>query len=229
MKSNDMETPNPWIGLEDKAPYVLQGDSPAIQEYNKKAKANYYIHTELVPEPFFGNIEAPLVVLLLNPGFCEDDRASHANTTFRARLFSAMQSGRGPHFHLEEGAGGPGTNWWLRTAGRLVRDLGREFVAANLLAVQFFPYKSKQFSHGRLRLPSQAYGFVLVENAMKRGALIVCARSKRLWTDAVPGLAHYGRRFAELKNPRNASLSPGNLPDNVYEELLQDLKMNKAI
>ncbi len=224
-KSDDMETPNPWFALKDEAPYVLREDGAAIEAYNKKANADYYIHAELVPEPFFGNIGAPLVVLLLNPGFGEDDRSYHANPVFRARLFSAMRSTQGPHFHLVEGAEGPGAKWWLRVAGRLMSDLGREFVAANLLAVQFFPYKSSRFAHGHVRVPSQAYGFTLVEKAMKRGAYIVGVRGRKLWTEAVPSLADYGR-ITYLKNPRNASLTPGNL--TVYNEILQHLKEMKG-
>jgi len=226
-----METPNPWIGLEDKAPYVLEGDRAAVEAYNGKTKADsdYYIHTDVVPEPFFGNIEAPLVVLLLNPGFCECDCVSHAKPSFRARLFLAIQSGSRPHFHLDAGAEGPGMNWWERRAGKLIEDLGREFVAANMLAVQFFPYKSKRFSHGCLRVPSQAYSFALVEKAIKRSAFIICARSKRLWMDAVPSLAQYEHagRFAELKNPRNVYISRRNLTEPVYNEVLQYLRKNR--
>ena len=60
---------------------------------------------------------------------------------------------------------------------------------------------------------------------MKRGAYIVGVRGRKLWTEAVPSLADYGR-ITYLKNPRNASLTPGNL--TAYNEILQHLKEMKG-
>jgi hypothetical protein len=59
-------------------------------------------------------------------------------------------------------------------------------------------------------LPSQAYSFSLVRRAIERGAEIVVMRSKRLWFEAIPELARYGRTHLG-SNPRSPFLSPGNL------------------
>ncbi|HMM46345.1 MAG TPA: hypothetical protein PKE41_12090, partial [Candidatus Macondimonas sp.] len=94
----------------------------------------------------------------------------------------------------------------------------RERIAARLLAVQFFPYHSPQFDHGLLRLPSQAFGFALVRRAIARDALIIM-RGAKYWLGAVPELARH-RSVARLNAPINAALTPGNVGESVYQQLL---------
>jgi hypothetical protein len=98
-----------------------------------------------------------------------------------------------------------------------------ESLPSRLLSVEFSPYHSKSFGHGHLRLPSQEYSFQLVKQAMQREALIVCMRGQSLWFGAIPELATYDR-LLNLRNPRSASLSPGNL--NGFDQILA--AVNKA-
>lgn len=76
---------NPWDGLSPDEPLVLPSDRLAVESYNECENARAYprvnrlIHTNLMPEPFFGPFDAPVVVLLLNPGVSEQDAQAHAN------------------------------------------------------------------------------------------------------------------------------------------------------
>ena len=203
---------NPWRDLPNSDPYVLPDDRPFVETFNRSATENTYIHTELLPEPFLGRLAAPVVVLLLNPGFSEDDNKFHAQPEFCSRLRKAIRAENefSTHFHLDRAAGGPGCDWWLRSAGPLIQEVGRECVADNLLAIEYFPYHSRKFGHAHRRLPSQEFSFSLVRSAIAREAEIICVRGANVWFGAVPELASYSR-LSQVHNPRSASLSAKNL------------------
>ncbi len=55
---------NLWKNLPDEAPYVLDQDRYIIHEINYKyGDSHQKIQTQLMPEPFIGNIEAPRIIL----------------------------------------------------------------------------------------------------------------------------------------------------------------------
>jgi hypothetical protein len=213
---------NPWIALPTEAPFVLPCDRPFIDQYNKSTKAKSLgIHTNLLPEPFHGNPGAPVVVLLLNPGVGTQEEKLHKNPAFARALRNSITLGTSiEHFHLVDESKGPGHVWWKRACKALQQV---ESLPSRLLSVEFSPYHSKSFGHGHLRLPSQEYSFQLVKQAMQREALIVCMRGQSLWFGAIPELATYDR-LHNLRNPRSASLSPGNL--NGFDQILA--AVNKA-
>ena len=70
---------NPWSSLPDSPPFVLADDKRAIEAFNQEAKKNAIIQTEMLPEPFVGSLNAPVFVLLENPGAGggEEDFALH--------------------------------------------------------------------------------------------------------------------------------------------------------
>lgn len=63
-------------------PYVLECDRDSVAEYNAKyAKCRaekYRLRTDVLPELFIGRIEAPVVLLNLNPGFSDENVVEHA-------------------------------------------------------------------------------------------------------------------------------------------------------
>ncbi len=211
---------NPWIELPTEAPFVLPCDDPFVSHYNKSTKAtNLRIHVHLLPEPFHGSINAPVVVLLLNPGVGTQEARLHKQPTFAQALRKSItQTESVEHFHLVDESKGPGHVWWKKTCNAL-REV--ESLPRKLLSIEFSPYHSKSFGHGLLRLPSQEYSFHLVKQAMQREALIVCMRGQSHWFGAIPELATY-KHLLSLKNPRSASLSPGNLIG--FDRLLATIK-----
>ena len=76
---------NPWSSLPDSPPFVLADDKRAIEAFNQKAKKNAIIQTDMLPEPFMGSLNAPVFVLLENPGAGggEEDFALHRQPEFQ--------------------------------------------------------------------------------------------------------------------------------------------------
>jgi len=75
---------NPWeaLDVDGAGPYVLEEDKPALaaaeatcarkgEEFAKR----YGYRTNLLPDPFTGDPDAPIVVFTLNPGYTDDAKA----------------------------------------------------------------------------------------------------------------------------------------------------------
>jgi hypothetical protein len=99
--------------------------------------------------------------------------------------------------------------------------VGLETVARDILCVEFFPYHSHKHSQAP-RLPSQDYTLSLVQAAIDRDAVVVVLRSVRRWTEAVPALANYKRRFI-LQSAQNVTISLRNCPLG-FEEITREFK-----
>jgi hypothetical protein len=204
---------NPWLSLPSDEPRVLSADFALIEAFNdgRSIAAGRY-DLSLWPEPFFGRPDAPVVLLALNPGLGPDDHITHAQDRFgeRVRASLAHQLEPWPFLHLQSQPTLPGEVWWHRITTPLREAVGVEQLSRSLLCVQFFPYHSKVFRSGGLRVPSQDYGFGLVRAAIDRGAVIVVMRSWKLWVNAVPALEG-AREVVRVRNPRNPTLSAANL------------------
>lgn len=225
---------NPWRELPVAAPFVPACDAPwlpllqlPVAEGDEES-ASAALDLDLQPEPFFGPHEAPVVVLLLNPGLGDDDARHHLRDEFTLALRAHLQiEGGAPHFHLLDPSRGPGHRWWLRQVGPVLKASGCsvEQLAARLLCIEFFPYHSRSFGHAHLRLPSQRFGFALLQRAIQRGALVLCMRGYRYWCGAVPELADYPG-LLRPKSARSASLSAGNLGAKGFARVLRALEVN---
>jgi hypothetical protein len=181
----------------------------AVDVFNGSADATHRLDTETPPEPFLGPLDAPVVVLLLNPGV--DKSGKYAPSL--ANVVRAAEP-QGSHFYI-----GGGNSWWDRLVGQLTRDREGVNLGKSILSVEFFPYRSASFGCGHVRLPSQEFSFALVRQAIKRNAEIVVARGADYWIGAVPELVT-GCDLIHIRNPRMASLSPRNLGDHAYQRLL---------
>ena len=217
---------NPWTQLSDAAPFVLRDDAPLISRFNASRPDRedpYYVHLEVPPSPFTGSLSAPVVLLGLNPGFGPHHITEFANSEYRRAVLANIRQEPLPHPFMEldprfEGSTA-GHRWWARKAGALIRAAGLEAVTANLLVIEWFPYHSVKFKEMSSTLPSQQFGFQVVQEAIKRNALVVAMRSWRRWESTLPELTGYSNYF-QLKNPQNPTLSPGNCPPGGFNRLL---------
>ena len=223
---------NPWLALPTQPPYVLPEDEAKLDKYDEvhnPSDTAYRLH--LPPLPFQGNPEAPIVVLGLNPGYSKtNDEIWHKTPEFweiNQRNYRHDSTSEYPLFFLdpniEGGSLNGGQNWWHRRLKPL-RKAGYDdkLLAQAFLSVQYVPYRSKSYKHSRKVLESQKYGFDLVRQAVKRGALVVGLRSEKLWKEAVKELDGY-ERFYQLSNPRYPVLSEKQLGGERYKELLNEL------
>lgn len=217
---------NPWIDLPPRKPFLLPCDEQSIRQFNHQAKQEHSIHCELLPEPYLGNPQAKVLLLNLNPGYDPNDIDFHqGHPSFieanRANLNHEQQDY--PLYMLDPRFDQyPGSAWWRGKLRPLIHRYGAKKVANDLCVVEYFPYHSKRFGFNTF-VASQTYSLFLVEEAMKRGALIIQMRSKRIWQKSVPLLAHY-REYYVLTNPQNPAISEGNCPHG-YPEIVKRLNV----
>ena len=228
-----MSVNNPWQDLPQSAPYLLPGDRAAVEQFNSKLtpEDKHRLRTYLPPLPFQGRIDAPIVLLGLNPGYAELDDVKHVTPAFLEanRRNYAHESADYPFFFLDpQYAGDAGQKWWHTRLGRLRQEskhkgaFSDKQLTKSLLSVQYFPYRSQEFKQ-MTKLDSQQYGFALVKQAMDHNAVIILLRSRTLWESAVEGLAQYCNLLA-ASNERNPVLSPEQLGEEGWQKLVTALQ-----
>ncbi len=205
---------NPWPKLTDNAPFVLPGDREWVERHNQSVSEEFRYHTELYPEPYAGRLDAPVVVLALNPGYSPSDADVHAGRAYQ-KLWreNAAQTIRDyPLFLIHPDLHhAPCFKWWTAKLRYLIDLFDLQTVARNVLEVQLYPYHSKAFRRRKGRLPSQDFAAAVVRKAMEKNAVIIFMRSRRIWEEYVPELARYPNLLS-LRNPRNPTFSEKNLP-----------------
>lgn len=212
---------NPWESLPTSKPYLLDSDKEAILNFNKSANENHFIHYELLPEPFIGDPNAPIILLNLNPGYSEKDIKFHNDPYYiqisRNRL--EHKASDYPFYALDPKISeSPMYDWWVKKLKPLIDKAGAETVANKICCIELFPYHSKKYKQLKGNIRSQEYGFHLVRKAIERNALIVIMRAKKRWLKEVPELKDY----CEVKNYLNPVLSRRNLGEE-FDKIIEKL------
>lgn len=204
---------NPWTALPLRAPFVLDGDRAAIDAFNRKASADRRIETDLLPEPYVGRLDAPIVLLLLNPGVSDEDFALHRRAAFRARVRACHRQKPTAYanYYLAPAITGPGAKWVTRVMRPLLVEFGAKAVANCVTLLEYFPYHARKFAHRSVRIPSQDFTFDLLRSAISRDAAIFITRGEDDWQAAVPELLDYPRAFT-TRSKQNVVVSPNNCP-----------------
>lgn len=204
---------NPWTTLPNTSPYVLAEDATAIETFQSRSTDETRLHLDILPEPFLGRPDAPIVLLNLNPGFSEAETEYHTLDEYfeksaRANLTHAEQEYPFYFLNPEKERQSPGHLWWRSRLRTLLDIYGPKKLANELLCVEYFPYHSMRYSGDCPTLPSQEYGFYLVHEAMSRNAVIIIMRAKKLWLASVPDLESHPHHT--LHNPRAVYVTEGN-------------------
>lgn len=207
------EPPNPWTALPDAPPFVLADDRERLRPFAEAAKPEHRFDFSILPEPFVGRADAPVVLLGLNPGFDPRDAETHARPAFAAALRANLchEPLEFPFYLLNPKLPSPGRDWWSRRLRPLVEGTDLHSVAKNVLCVEYFPYHSVNFARRTPRVPSQRYSTWLVEAAVARGAHIVLMRGEWAWLPSVPSLRDYAH-LHRLGNPQSPYVSRKNCP-----------------
>lgn len=209
-------TANPWARLPSEPPYVLSEDKGMVEKFNRTAAPNHFLHVDkLLPEPFIGARDAPVILLSNNPGFSEDEEREGArqSAAFRelVRRNLLHESSDYPFVFLHPDVGyRDGKEWWQDTLKPLLRRFWERNVSRSILNVVYFPYPSARYRHQRRLLISQEYGFELVRDAINRQAIVVLMRRgrRKAWLTAVPELNGYSHLFSVRS--QNPVISPNN-------------------
>ena len=226
--------PNPWPALPTQPPFVLPEDRPALEAFNRAPrqliKGDFRVETRMLPEPFVGRLNAPIIILLLNPGIAaepavaEEDLRLHQDPEFReiVRRCHRQAATPYPNYFFDPAVTGPGARWNGRVLRRLVGEFGAPSVANGVTALEYFPYHSLRFAHRRLRVPSQQFTFDALRAAIQRDAVVFVTRGKAAWEEAVPELTAYTRAFF-TRSVQNVAVSPKNCPAG-YDAALEALR-----
>jgi hypothetical protein len=222
---------NPWTKLPRKAPFVLASDRLPIKEFNKRARAEYRIIEHLMPVPYLGSPDAPIVLLHLNAGYSPEDETRQSTKRFRqiSRRNLLHQPLSYPFYYLDlqlEGSEqdpGPAYLYWRRRLGKeLLDQYGDRLVANKVFCIELFPYRSRYHRALPITLDSQHYGFKLVRQALARQAVVIILRARARWFAAVQELQSYPYKYV-LNNPRNATISARNCPEG-YPKIVRILE-----
>jgi hypothetical protein len=204
---------NPWIRLPTNAPFVLPEDAPLIERRNRGAPEETRIETDLIPEPFLGNPDAPILLLNLNPGYDPREVPLHTSEpTFIAlsRANLSHEVTQYPFYLLDPSVDRSlGHQWWLRKLASLIESAGAQALAESLFCAEYFPYHSRRYRHSPTLLPSQFYTFELARRSAAKAKAIVLMRGARYWLQALPSLGS-DPRVIRLRSVQNVAISPRN-------------------
>jgi hypothetical protein len=224
---------NPWLALPQAPAFVLESDRPYLDAYNHTLDEGDRLHRitfDLPPEPFLGLHNAPVVILSCNPAYSVGAVEQYEVPGFtEASMANLLTPGGTPIYPLQERfkdtAGG---QWWRRRFKGLVGDgtNGYEELASLILSVEFHGYWSPNWNSIAVTLPSQPYGFGLVEAAVEREAVIILTRAKRHWMQAVPSLIGY-ENLVTTRSQRTAVISKGNLSEGGHAMVMKYLGLAK--
>jgi hypothetical protein len=212
---------NPWSKLPTKKPFVLPEDEPYISVYNQHASTDHKIITNILPEPFLGNIaDAKVVLLNLNPGFDEKDLFWHKQQEFVSENRKDLLHESDPPFYLlnTKFRDSGGFIWWRAHLKQFISQFGLDSIARSFICIEYFPYHSKHYKQMPV-IPSQMYSFYLVREAMKRKLPIIIMRGKRLWLESVPDLSKYP--YSVLNSPWKGYISENNMPEETYDTIVK--------
>ena len=223
MKPNDSRI-NPWEKLQDSPLFFLEEDKKYIDVFNHfNKKPDYEIKLSYTPEPRLGPVNAPIIILQLNPSHSNDEQDMREVE----RCLASIKNEKAPHLGVMHK-----NDWWAKHLKRLIDEVGgdRGKVSRSICSIEFFPYRSKKFNHGTIRLPSESYTFSLVRRAIERDALFIVARSFKVWLLAIPELEehHRSKRIYECINKRRPFISENNLPSGVFKKVVETIKQYRG-
>jgi hypothetical protein len=218
---------NPWLDVPTTPRFIAPCDLQTVDlVLAADPNAQSELHFEVLPEPYAGDPERARVVLLsLNPGWgntepgeqgggvADWDDELRRNLAFNATTpFVHID----PRFQQTTGGG----RWWSKRLRRLAEATSWEQVGERLMVLEFFGYHSHTWRSLPLPLPSQAFTFQLLREAMDKGNLIIVTRGLAQWVWNVPELYTY-KRVIRLNSQRWVGLSPGNMPVGDFDRVVE--------
>lgn len=217
---------NPWVGFKFSDSMLHPDDADSVEFHNRSSKSDYQFLLHLAPEPWIGNLQGNLLVLYSNPGATQDN----LNKVFQPKHHEVMEKSISnlnqeitsfPHFHFDPELKDTEGGKWFRSKYRwLIEETSDRAVSENLITCELAPYHSVKWKVPRRKLPTQEFTYEIIRNAMSRGAVILLARTPKIWLENLPELANYPKVFRP--NSINASISPRNYPGN-FDKIIKSI------
>lgn len=207
------------------SPFLLAEDAAVVDAHNHRRREEHQFRLDTLPEPYMGSLDAPVVLLNLNPGFHHSDLTNYGSepraSMMRQSLTHQLPPEEAFYFLTEEFKGTGGWGWWYKKLKPLIKEVGLDRVRRGIQVIEYVPYKSQRFYGFKGRMPSQVYSFHLAHQAVERGASVVAMRRSKDWVSVVPGLAE--REPHVLNSVQNVTISPGNCPTG-FGEIIEKLR-----
>ena len=223
----ELELSNPWKNFEYSEYMVHSSDLNAFESHNARASMKTKFIPFLTPEPWMGNTESSVVVLLANPGATKENvqgvrekNPARIDLSIRNLHQDQMEY---PHYFLDPRLeDDPGGKWWRRSLGGLIKKTSLSRVASNILSLESIPYHSNQFEAPAESISTQEYTRQILKDSISREAFIVIYRQPEFWFSQVPELVNYPHKTSEPNTTQSVWITDGNLK-NGYNEILSRL------
>ena len=211
---------NPWSLLPHSGNnLILPIDQFKVSQHNYNSGDSHKFHSELIPEPYIGNVSALIVALNANPGYNEFEVNIHNNPKIKKIMLDNLSHNYSGFYYLSKELDiSSGATWWRKKLKQLIVDTSINSVSKNFMVIESMAYHSRKFKF--INLPSQQYSCQLVKMAIDKGAFIIIMRSKNVWFDLVPRLNTF-KNLIIMNNPQQTYFSPGNMPR--YNEVVEML------
>ncbi len=217
---------NTWLSLPKNLPYELACDKETIKNFNIKASPNHKLQTQYFPEPYIGNpLTAKIILLNLNPGIDDDNSIHQKSPIYLTNAIKnlAHASLQYPFIFLDNALKNlPGGVWWNKKLKHLINDTSALKVANGIACIEYHGYPSKNYKH-IVGLPSVDYSKYLVEQAIKRGALIIIMRGVKEWHSLVLNLINY-KNMDIVRSVQNPCITEKNLQNtSTYSKIIKSI------
>ena len=215
---------NPWKSFEISSSMIHEKDREAFLLHNARVPRDYQFLDHLAPEPWIGNTQANVLVLLANPGATRDDVRNKRQKLAGLINQLSISNLRGelkeyPHFFFDPRLEGTdGYIWYSKRFAHLIKETSAKNVSQKILSCELVPYHSFSWRKPRVLPPTQKYTFDLVSQAMERNAVILIGRGRAEWFKNVPGLEKY-KKYFQPASAQCAYISPKNYGKNFLKIL----------
>ncbi len=185
---------NPWSSfIPSPNDNILEMDKEIITSHNDKYRNNLQVSMKDFPEPFLGNKDANIYLLVANPGRNrkkEDENISMISKNPELKeivlnnLNHKFPSTNYPFCFLNERfKKHTGFEWWNNAFKSLIdqSETKRKSLAKNVFGVELYGYHTESFARRLVMnneyLPSIDYTKKLVQNAMDDNKIIIICRA----------------------------------------------------
>lgn len=253
---------NPWEGILEPNIF-LEKDKKIIEQFNLRLKQkpnlkledhDYYIHPDLLPEPYMGNPDANVVLLFANPGYGKNERTDYSISGFKDAIIKNLTHSKSdyPYYYLNPDFIHPPTNgkpnysdggkWVRQRMKEILIKIDEKELTKKIFTIQLHPYHSAKFKPVTEKFVGHEYTMSKFKNAVERAkdrkALIICARSYKHWNKEFQNLdpinntdlkTQLNGNFIEMLFPRTTYFTPkhfgkGEIGNKNFETLLEYLK-----
>ena len=227
---------SPWTGLTKiDGKWFIPEDLPHIEAFNaaerekKHPNEKVMIDLTLVPEPYAGRLDAPIVLLSLNPGAAADDPEWHGKSSLQELVLANLRQEPSEwplHYLHPDLKDSPGGRWYRKLLKPLIAaagggETGTQLVSQRVLNVEFHGYHSISYLPLPVTLPTQRWMFSRLLYHLDERAVVIGLRGKVSWVTALPELA----RVAKWAHSAQTSLvSPNNVGEKTFADAIAALR-----